>query len=517
VDFFNHFSHATEVLMRMNLTNEIKCSACDQAYKLGSKADNGQEQLVVSGHGSTLNQALAQTTCQACSKEDGLPSLVSILKSMGYSFGSLLITEDDDIIPIRKPKLLGGDDDISSRHAAAFLGDDDEDIAPRSYRKAAPAPSRRKQRAGQAKVSRKRSQQVQGPAPRKNATSGKLSDVVSDDQKTALAAIILKAKEERLAKRTSEFEAAMSKAKGLIGEARKNALTQDVSDLATAYQEAVAKACQLDPSQRKKAALMKVCGGSRKDLRSLSIAYYISHTATPGSIPFEPRIQLSKRSGGIVEVLDVPVSICAYKSGSSVRVDWKSSKRVEVVRFNQRKSDLPEPNKPIPQVQPGSTSKVAPEVEVKVKIIYPDGQRYGDSPRVCLDSNKYAFDSVVDERSVEVMGQDMLVQMQVVDFVWHYFPVFGCQLVQEPMVGSVSSGLSFPSGNTCTALFDLSRVKSSPLTFLVEMPELSQALLMVVTDDGEVFEHKIKLSLAQSIFQFPKEEVSLPVTVHAQA
>lgn len=207
---------------------------------------------------------------------------------------------------------------------------------------------------------------------------------------------------DKSAERQRKFDIALNLAKAIVCHMSFVLRKQDVSDLIDAYFVAIKAACRLDPKSRKKEALMKECGLDRFLIKRAATAYYLTMTATPGDIPFEPRQPLGNRKDAVEETVDVRACVCAsLKNHNSkarllsgemetskvgVNVRWKSSRQVEVVRFNKVKSNFPEPNEPIEQVSTGTSNKV--DTSSKMKIIYPTGRMYGNSPTFVGESDR---------------------------------------------------------------------------------------------------------------------------------
>ena len=153
---------------------------------------------------------------------------------------------------------------------------------------------------------------------------------------------------------------------------------------------------------------------------------------------------------------------------------------VEVVRFKARKAKLPEPAKPLLQVSQGATS--APSKNTKVKIVYPEGYRFGKSPRIRLTTSEYSFKALHKDRDVTVMAKGMYVQLEVIDGVWCYRPVFRNELVDDVLIGSVNRGLQFPEMGSCKVLLQ-SRHSEADFSVMIELPDTGELLLTTVCGD----------------------------------
>lgn len=169
----------------------------------------------------------------------------------------------------------------------------------------------------------------------------------------------------------------------------------------------------------------------------------------------------------VVEIVDVPSSVCAYIKSH----EWRRSYRVEVVRSYKSTSKLPKPNKRIQKVATDSSSSSSHQA--KIKILYPKGNEYGDSPFVMMQNDEYSYELEIfskreGNRVVSLMNKGMYAQMQRVEDVWHYFPMVGTKRVDDAFIGSVQKGLEFPSASI-DKQFILQKIKEQNQVFVISL------------------------------------------------
>ncbi len=423
--------------MRMKPTSEFGCHVCQGSFPLSQTTRFKASQipmLVVLGSVSTLGQALDSAICQGCTKEDGLPSLLSVLEALGYNYGDMLIRGHEEI----------GDASVSK---AVHLADSHQVTHPRD----------------------RHTDRVLVEKPTR-VTLGDLIGDKTDQLRQAVDTV-----EES---RALVHQAHMNTAKEYLREIRCKAKTHDVNELVEQFYSAVDAACVHDKRGRNRKALVRLSGTSREELRHLSVLHFASMTALPGDAPFEPRRLEVRRSfeGVVIEKISVPASVGADIDGFYENSPFQT----EVVRLGGSGAMFPEPNQPIEKAAHGSTLEISSSEAVK--IIYPRGYMYGDSPRIQLETDKYAYKLDQDL----LLGKGMFVQMRVVNGGWVYIPVLKNREVNDQLIGSVSKGLRF-HGWTDDHLFEIRSISEDSLALALDIDGSDSRLVLVFSAKDAVF------------------------------
>ena len=425
----------------MSISDRVRCSLCSELYELGAYCVHEAQELpwlVVAKEVTSAQEALANAVCQLCHGYKPGISVKTAIESFGVKTTAArrLLTREEigrivakrnerqEIgqrsspgsgvraqIGVSKPQ--GGRVEIGTNSSAQSAkpartqlgGDADEraervEIRPRLLQVVAQVISPACSSSDQDRQrSQSRGTSLGADLLARLVIAHESGNTREFDRLHALAvqaklchsltmdAINALVRAERKAEKTARekpFKTAMAQAKRFLTLARKNLGVCDVSDHVERVEDQLEKASLSDLEKRKLSELMELAGTSERELDDLSASFYLDKTAVPD------------QEGSIALV--VP----------------------RVGRVHERASKLPRPNHPLVE-----TLDAGHMPELQPKIVYPEGEKYGNSPCIQFPDDRYRFEDSVDKGGElePFMGCGQCVRMEYVPgYGWGYQP-----------------------------------------------------------------------------------------------
>lgn len=229
------------------------------------------------------------------------------------------------------------------------------------------------------------------------------------------------------------FQVATDSAKEFLNKIRLCAFDQEVTEMIEKFYEQIDLLIANDPQCRNEKLLLDFLETKHSEIQYLSVLYFTTVTFAPDEIQMEPQGKRGGLSGACTrEVVTILTDACV--STKRKGFDWIRSKRIEAI-YIRRKSQFPEPNKPLETI----SSSVTPKLP---KIIYPENECFGSEWFIQFQDDSHVGDlPLPDGTNVQVMGEDMWATMRRHNNQWVYWPFdVDANLVPVPLYGKTSEG-----------------------------------------------------------------------------
>lgn len=517
-------------MKQISLSTNIKCSRCGEHYELGDitrQTGSDIPWLVVKKGLKNIDEVFANTTCQMCHGHKTGLSVKDALHILGVQITDSVISDhrpkstgfsSDSFIGTHRPTLTSNNTQAETQQHSVF----ESDVVfvgamrpkSRSGKQTDSGQNVRKSNTRQHNkqhvnkvVSDKGSiyNSLKVQLDRALETGKDCSSLVSIACKAGIDHKLVRdylAKEIR--SNRARFAALTRSFKRKLKHLRVVSEKQECTDLVDQLYDILTKANLSDPKKRSKNKLLSFFGTNHVELGNLATVYYSTKTIVPSDNGAKCVDRVGFKRAGLPEETKIHIEFPGVSARPS-RLYYHGKTNVRVVKF--RESEYAKQSKLV--------TNVLCENYRPVKIVYPEGEMYGNNPCIELPDDKYRFTQMTNRKQTSqdswcvsedvYMGAGMKLVMSKKDNEWIYTPITLCskRVSKTTFVGKFSDG--YVSTSSTPMLFmDI----KEPLIML-QINDFTISSVLMKNGSVRVFEsvHNVD-SFNQGIIIIPVKEKS---------